>query len=66
VGSTEVLPLTVTNVGLPGTVTIETGITVANRGIPTSIYTILTTAQNTCPSPKLRAGPRWTAIDSLQ
>ena len=47
-GSTEVLPLTVTNVGLPGTVTIGTGITVANRGIPTTTYKVLTTAQNTC------------------
>jgi serine/threonine-protein kinase len=48
VGSTEMLPLTVTNVGLPGTVAIGTGITVARMGTPTTTYKILTDARNTC------------------
>jgi hypothetical protein len=48
VGSTEVLPLTVTNVGLPGTVTIGTAITIGNTATPATIYKVLTTAQNTC------------------
>jgi hypothetical protein len=47
-GSTEVETLTVTNVGLPGTVTVGTAITVRATTTPTSTYTILTTAQNTC------------------
>jgi hypothetical protein len=47
-GSTEVLPLTVTNVGLPGTVGVGTAITVRATRTPTSTYKILTTAQNTC------------------
>jgi hypothetical protein len=47
-GSTEVLPLTVTNVGLPGTVTIGTAVTVRATTRPTTIYKVLTTAQNTC------------------
>jgi len=48
-GSTKVLPLTVTNVGLPGgTVTIETAITVRSTTRPTTTYQVLTTAQNTC------------------
>jgi hypothetical protein len=47
-GSTEVLPLTVTNVRLPGTVTIGTAITVRATTHPTTTYKILTTAQNTC------------------
>ncbi len=40
-GATEVLPLTITNFGLPGTVTVATSVTTAN-------YKVLTTAQNTC------------------
>ncbi len=40
-GSTEVLPLTVTNVGLPGTVMVGTAIS----GLS---FSILTTGQNTC------------------
>ena len=40
-GSTEVEPLTVTNVGLPGTVTVGTTISGPS-------YSILTTGQNTC------------------
>jgi hypothetical protein len=45
-GSTEVEMLTVTNVGLPGTVTVGTAITAGSTsGGP---YTILTTAENTC------------------
>jgi hypothetical protein len=47
-GSTEVLPLTVTNVGLPGTITIGTAVTVRATTHPTTTYTVLTTAQNTC------------------
>jgi hypothetical protein len=47
-GSTEVLPLTVTNVGLPRTVTVGTSITVRATTRPTTTYKILTTAQNTC------------------
>jgi len=47
-GSTEVLQLTVTNVGLPGTVTVGTAITVRSTTLPTTTYTVLTTAQNTC------------------
>jgi sugar lactone lactonase YvrE len=47
-GSTEVLPLTVTNVGLSGMVTVGTAITVRNTATPTTTYTVLTTAQNTC------------------
>jgi hypothetical protein len=48
VGSTEVLPLTVTNVGLPGTVTIGTAITVRATTHPATTYKVLATAQNTC------------------
>jgi hypothetical protein len=44
-GSTEVLPLTVTNVGLPGTVTVGTTIKAGSGAGP---YTVLTTSQNTC------------------
>ncbi len=40
-GATEVQPLTITNFGLPGTVTVATSV----NG---SSYTVLTTAQNTC------------------
>ena len=40
-GTTEVLPLTVSNFGLPGTVTVGTSINGPS-------YTVLTTAQNTC------------------
>jgi hypothetical protein len=40
-GSSAVLPLTVTNMGLPGTVTVAT-----KTSDPS--YTVLTTAQNTC------------------
>jgi hypothetical protein len=40
-GSSEVLPLTITNVGLPGTVTVAT-----KTSDPS--YTVLTTAQDTC------------------
>ena len=40
-GATEVLPLTITNFGLPGTVTVATSVTTAS-------YQVLTTAQNTC------------------
>jgi hypothetical protein len=47
-GSTEVLPLTVTNVGLPGTVTVGTAITVRGTTTPTSTYQVLTTSENTC------------------
>jgi hypothetical protein len=47
-GFTEVLPLTVTNVGLPGTITIGTAITVRATTHPTTTYKVLTTAQNTC------------------
>jgi len=47
-GSTEVLPLTVTNVGLPGTVYIDTWITVRSTIHLTTTYTVLKTAQNTC------------------
>jgi hypothetical protein len=47
-GSTKVLLLTVTNVGLPGTVTIGTGITARTTATPTTTYTILATSQNTC------------------
>jgi hypothetical protein len=47
-GSTEVLPLTVTNVGLPGTVTIGTAVTVRATTRPTTTYKVLATAQNTC------------------
>jgi subtilase family serine protease len=42
-GSTEVVPLTITNVWVPGTVTIGTAINGPS-------YKILTTAQNTCQS----------------
>jgi hypothetical protein len=44
-GSTEVETLTVTNVGLPGTVTIGTAI---KAGYLAGPYSVLTTAQNTC------------------
>jgi hypothetical protein len=44
-GSTEVETLTVTNVGLPGKVTIGTTIKAGSGAGP---YTILTTAENTC------------------
>jgi hypothetical protein len=47
-GSTEVLPLIVTNVGLPGTVNVGTAITVRATTRPTTTYRVLTTAQNTC------------------
>jgi hypothetical protein len=47
-GSTKVLPLTVTNVGLPGTVTLDSAITVRATARPTTTYKILTTSQNTC------------------
>ena len=47
-GSNEVLPLTITNVGLPGTVTVGSAITVRSTTRPTITYTVLTTAQNTC------------------
>jgi hypothetical protein len=47
-GSTEVLPLTVTNIGLPGTVTIGTAITIRATRTPIATYKVLTTAQNTC------------------
>jgi sugar lactone lactonase YvrE len=47
-GSTEVLPLTVTNVGLPGTVTVGTAITVRATTRSTTTYTVLTTSENTC------------------
>jgi len=47
-GSTEVLSLTVTNVGLPGMVTIGTAITARATTRPTSTYRVLTTMQNTC------------------
>ncbi len=45
-GATEVLSLTITNVGLPGTVTVGTAI--KSGPYTTSPYTILTTAENTC------------------
>lgn len=45
-GSTEVLSLTVTNVGLPGTVTVGTAIQSGPHA--SSPYTILPTSQNTC------------------
>ncbi len=45
-GSTELLLLTVTNVGLPGTVTVGTAITAGPHA--TSPYTVLTTSHNTC------------------
>jgi len=47
-GSTEVLTLTVTNVGISGTVTVGTTINVRATTRPTTTYTILTTAENTC------------------
>jgi len=47
-GSTEVLPLTITNVGLPGTVTIGAAITVRSTTTPTTTYEVLNTTQNTC------------------
>jgi sugar lactone lactonase YvrE len=47
-GSTQVLPLTVTNVGLPGTVSVDSAITVRATAHPTTTYKILTTSQNTC------------------
>lgn len=47
-GSTEVLPLTVTNVGLSGTVTVGTAITIGNTATPTTTYEVLTTSENTC------------------
>jgi len=47
-GSTKVLSLAVTNVGLPGTVTVGTEIAVRTTTYPTTTYTILTTAENTC------------------
>jgi hypothetical protein len=47
-GSTEVLPLTVTNVGLPGRVTVGTTITVRATTRPTATYKVLTTSENTC------------------
>jgi hypothetical protein len=47
-GSTEVVPLTITNVGLPGKVSIGTAVTVRGTTTPTTTYKILTTAQNTC------------------
>jgi hypothetical protein len=46
--STKVVPLTVTNVGLPGTVTVGTAITVGTTKTPTTTYQVLTTSQNTC------------------
>ncbi len=45
-GSTKVLPLTITNVGLQGTVTV--GIAIQAGPNATSPYMILNTAQNTC------------------
>jgi len=47
-GSTEVLPLTVTNIGVPGTVTVGTAITVRATSRASTTYTVLTTTQNTC------------------
>ncbi len=47
-GSTEVETLTVTNVGLPGTVTVGTAITVRATTRPSTTYTVLTTSENTC------------------
>jgi hypothetical protein len=47
-GSTRVLLLTVTNVGLPGPVTVDSAITVRATPRPTTTYKILTTSQNTC------------------
>ena len=47
-GSTEVLQLTVTNIGIPATLTVGTAITVRSTTYPTITYTVLTTAQNTC------------------
>jgi hypothetical protein len=47
-GSTEVLPLTITNFGLPGTVTVGTATTVRGTTTPTSTYQVLTTSENTC------------------
>jgi hypothetical protein len=47
-GSMKVLPLTVTNVGLPGTVTVDSAITVRATAHPTTTYKILATSQNTC------------------
>jgi len=47
-GSAEVMPLIIRNVGLPGTVTIGTTITVRSTTRPTTTYTILTTSENTC------------------
>jgi hypothetical protein len=45
-GSTEIMPLTITNVGMPGTVKIGTAIMAGSSlGGP---YKILTTGQNTC------------------
>jgi len=48
IGSTKVLTLTVTNVGLPGTVTVGTAIAVRSTTTPTITYKVLTTSQNTC------------------
>ena len=47
-GSTEQLSLTVTNVGLPGTVTIGTTITVSGESIKGHSFQVLTTSENTC------------------
>jgi len=47
-GSTEVLPLTVTDIGRPGTVTVGTAIPVRGTTGASTTYTILTTSQNTC------------------
>ena len=42
------LPLTVTSIGLPGTVSVDSAITVRATGRPTATYKILTASQNTC------------------
>jgi hypothetical protein len=47
-GSTKVLPLTITNVGLPDTVTLFTQISKGYTTNLTTTYKILTTEQNTC------------------
>jgi hypothetical protein len=47
-GSTKVLMLTVTNVGLPGKVTVGTAVTIGTAATPTTTYTVLATSQNTC------------------
>jgi len=47
-GSSEVILLNIRNVGLPGTVTVGTAITVRSTTHPTTTYKVLTTSENTC------------------